>query len=159
MQSNTFHTYFTFSKGQSKALMVLMLLIAIVSISYIALPFYIQPNKNNISNELNDWMATVKFDTSNSFAYASKQDKIIASKLTPFAFDPNTLDEKGFRKLGLREKLISTLINYRNKGGKFYNKESLKRIYGLQDDEYKQLAAFIQIKENHQLNILLQRIT
>ena len=56
--------------------------------------------------------------------------------------------EAGFRRLGLRDKLVSTLLNYRNKGGKFYNKESLKRIYGLYDDEYKQLEPFIEIRNS-----------
>ncbi|GBL34545.1 hypothetical protein EMGBS15_01400 [Filimonas sp.] len=37
-------------------------------------------------------------------------------------------------------------MNYRNKGGKFYNNESLKRIYGLHDDEYKQLEPYIRIE-------------
>ena len=64
-----------------------------------------------------------------------------------FPFDPNTLSEEGFRKLGLREKLIKTLIHYREKGGKFYTKESLQRIYGLKENEYQQLLPFIQIGE------------
>lgn len=65
--------------------------------------------------------------------------------LTPFPFDPNTLDEAGWKQLGLREKTIQTLLNYRSKGGRFRQPEDLARIYGLRPGEYDQLAPYINI--------------
>ncbi|ULT43472.1 hypothetical protein KRR40_08600 [Niabella defluvii] len=41
-----------------------------------------------------------------------------------FSFDPNTLDADGFKKLGLRDKTIRTLLNYRNKGADSANRKT-----------------------------------
>jgi len=64
---------------------------------------------------------------------------------TLFYFDPNTLDEAGWRQLGLREKTIKTILNYTSKGGKFRMPEDLKRIYGLFPDEFERIQSYIRI--------------
>ena len=65
--------------------------------------------------------------------------------LTPFPFDPNTITEKGWHKLGLPEKLIRTILNYTAKGGHFYRKEDLQKIYGITSRQYIALEPFISI--------------
>lgn len=72
----------------------------------------------------------------------------VSSKGELFNFDPNTLDENGWRKLGLREKTINTIQNFLKKGGRFNKSEDLKKIYGLRSNEYERLAAFIKIEAN-----------
>lgn len=62
-----------------------------------------------------------------------------------FAFDPNTLDEQGWFKLGLRDRTIKTILNYVSKGGRFRKPEDLERIYGLFPDEYERLRPYIRI--------------
>lgn len=47
-----------------------------------------------------------------------------------FTFDPNTLEEAGWRRLGLSDKTIRTIRNYVAKGGRFHKPEDLLRIYG-----------------------------
>lgn len=66
-------------------------------------------------------------------------------KLAPFAFDPNTVSDTALRHMGLRHKVIKTWMNYRQKGGRFYKPEQVKRLYALHDTEYSQLAPFIRI--------------
>ncbi|MCD4682380.1 MAG: helix-hairpin-helix domain-containing protein [Bacteroidales bacterium] len=65
--------------------------------------------------------------------------------LNPFTFDPNELSKEKFLEMGLPENVVTAIINYRDKGGKFYDKEDLKRIYTLKDEEYKVLEPFIKI--------------
>ena len=62
-----------------------------------------------------------------------------------FFFDPNSISADGWARLGLREKTIRTILNYRNKGGRFRKPEDLSRIYGLFPDEYARLAPYIRI--------------
>ncbi|HEX2628314.1 MAG TPA: helix-hairpin-helix domain-containing protein [Chitinophagaceae bacterium] len=64
-----------------------------------------------------------------------------------FYFDPNTLDEAGWRKLGLRDKTIHTILNYVSKGGRFRKPEDLSKIYGLFKDEYARLEPYIRIEQ------------
>ena len=64
-----------------------------------------------------------------------------------FAFDPNTLPAEGWKKLGLRDRTVKTLLNYRNKGGHFYKHEDLKKIWGLPDGFYERVKDYIQIAD------------
>ena len=69
-----------------------------------------------------------------------------------FYFDPNSLSAAGWQRLGLRDKTISIIQNYLNKGGKFRNPEDLKRIYGLFPNEFERIAPFIKIEKNSETN-------
>ena len=62
-----------------------------------------------------------------------------------FRFDPNTLDKEGWKELGLRDRTIQTIINYRNKGGRFRKPEDLQKMYGLHQDEFVRLRPYIAI--------------
>ena len=62
-----------------------------------------------------------------------------------FQFDPNTLPAEGWQRLGLNNRTINTLINYRNKGGKFYKTEDLKKIWGMPVGFYERVKGYIQI--------------
>jgi len=66
-------------------------------------------------------------------------------KGTLFNFDPNTLSEDGWKKLGLRDKTIATILNFRNKGGKFREAADIKKIWGLFPDEAERLLPYVQI--------------
>ena len=94
-----------------------------------------------------------KNDNENAYAYQYEKRKssynennIIKGEL--FYFDPNTISGSEWKRLGLKDKTIKTIENYRSKGGRFYKPEDLQRIYGLRDDEYKRLKPFIKI-ESH----------
>jgi competence protein ComEA len=78
----------------------------------------------------------------------SKASKSEISDETLFYFDPNILDKNGWRKLGIRDKTIQTILNYRDKGGRFKNPEDLQRIYGLAKKDYVRLAPYIRIQND-----------
>ncbi|NUO03527.1 MAG: helix-hairpin-helix domain-containing protein [Saprospiraceae bacterium] len=63
-----------------------------------------------------------------------------------FNFDPNTADEVTLQKLGIPEKAIRVMMNYRAKGGRFRKKEDLAKIYSLPEADYLRLESFIQIE-------------
>ena len=48
-----------------------------------------------------------------------------------FYFNPNEIGKEEWMKLGLSEKNAITILKYITKGGKFRNKEDLKKIYGV----------------------------
>ncbi len=63
-----------------------------------------------------------------------------------FYFDPNTLSVDGWMKLGIREKTANTIHNYISKGGRFYRREDIAKIWGLHEDEVKRLLPYVQIQ-------------
>ena len=137
--------YFHLSRGQSRAVFILTGLTMVVWLVYFTMPYWASSESATISEDVKAKLASIQFEEKEKSYGDAKSSDYKPASLTPFKFDPNTLDEEGFKRLGLRPKLISTLLNYRNKGGKFYNKESLKRIYGLHPDEYSQLEPYIDI--------------
>ncbi len=149
--------YLSFSKKERVAMVLLTLVILVLTL----LPFLnrqqireITPVESGLAkaaDDLNkrrtepnpdgqdDNADQFRFDrTENSYTPDRPSGKL-------FKFDPNTLPESGFRELGLRDRTISTLINYRNKGGKFRNPEDLEKIYGLRRAEYLRLLPYITI--------------
>ena len=62
-------------------------------------------------------------------------------------FNPNTVSAEDAQKLGFSKKLSNTLINFRNKGGKFYKPEDLKKLYGLAPTLFEELEAYILIPQ------------
>ncbi|MBN2174764.1 MAG: helix-hairpin-helix domain-containing protein [Bacteroidales bacterium] len=65
------------------------------------------------------------------------------SGIEPFPFDPNKMTRQDWESMGLRETLINTLINYTDKGGRFYSNDDFKNIYGLKPEELALLEPFI----------------
>jgi competence protein ComEA len=86
-------------------------------------------------------------DVSNEQRYSNQEGEgshKVSGKL--FAFDPNTLDAEGWARLGLPEKNIRTILNYRAKGGQFRKTEDLQKIWGLPKGFYERVRQHIQIE-------------
>src|SRR5439155_12813017 len=60
-----------------------------------------------------------------------------------FYFDPNTLSEAGWEKLGLSNKTIHIIQNYLTKGGHFYQAVDLQKIYGIHPTDFERLALYL----------------
>lgn len=64
-----------------------------------------------------------------------------------FAFDPNTLDAAGWKRLGLRGKTVNIIQNFLAKGYKFRQPEDIKKIYGLRQEDAERLIPYIHISQ------------
>ena len=69
------------------------------------------------------------------------------AELTPFPFNPNTMTEEEGMRLGLTDRQIRNIINYRDKGGKFYSKGDLAKLYTISEEDFAQLEPFIVLPE------------
>jgi competence ComEA-like helix-hairpin-helix protein len=63
-----------------------------------------------------------------------------------FYFDPNTASGEELKKLGFREKTITTIHRFLAKGGRFYKSDDIAKVWGLHPNEVKRLLPFVQIK-------------
>lgn len=78
------------------------------------------------------------------------------TEIVPFPFDPNKVSVDDLTTMGMSEKLINSIINYRTKGGIFKIREDVAKIYGLSENDYLKLKPFIQLPdiiEPHKKNI------
>jgi len=79
-----------------------------------------------------------------------KNNKIVNKReqsIEYFFFNPNNLPASYWSALGLSAKQISVIQNYESKGGRFYKKEDLAKIYSLTEKDYERLAPYIVIPE------------
>lgn len=136
--------FLQWSRKQSRGSVILLLLLIASIALYYALPFWVKPNITAAEqSKLDAIVATLQTDAANESYSFSKNEE--AAKLTPFTFNPNTLDSSGFIRLGLRPRVVHTILNARRKGWTFYKPENFKKMYGLHEDEYKQLEPYISI--------------
>jgi len=60
-------------------------------------------------------------------------------------FDPNTIAKQGLLTLGLPEKIVDRMIKFREKGGKFFKPEELKKVYGVKEEWVEQLLPWMEV--------------
>ena len=66
-------------------------------------------------------------------------------KMESFPFDPNAVTLEELVRLGLSERQAQSILNYREKGGRFRSKEDFKKMYVVSDSLYERLEPFIDI--------------
>lgn len=162
--------YLTFSKKERKGIFILLGIVLTASVGYFLVPLFIQ-HKNYSHADFEKEITSLKIkqqDTSRKF-YANNFDENNYqnyyqpsernySRYTPkgelFYFDPNTASADEWKRLGVRDKTISTIQNYLSKGGHFYKPEDIGKIWGLHEDEVQRLLPYVQIapKENQYKN-------
>lgn len=133
------HIPLLWSRRDRRAILSLLLLILASHLCYFLLPTFITTDSPSNQQEFEAWVAQSKLATTPAATATN-------ITLRPHPFDPNTLSEQGFLDLGLPEKLVHTILHYREKGGRFYRPESFQRMYGLSENMYTQLKPYIRIE-------------
>lgn len=62
-----------------------------------------------------------------------------------FNFNPNTISADSLELLGFTPRQAQTIINYRNKGGRFRKREEFAKIYSVSEEMYDRLYNYISI--------------
>lgn len=144
---NLLRSYLSFSRKELNGIFVLFVLILLVILSPRLYPLFLKDQKfdfDRFKMEAEDFRAAAaKIEIPqvkiNKEAYKSSARPVY------FNFDPNVLSESNWLKLGLSHKQIQVIRNYELKGGKFFRKEDLKKIYSISEKQYSMLEPFIKI--------------
>lgn len=161
-QTKWLKEYFSFTKKERNAIIILGLLALLFSLLPTIFPFLVKDDIELVVDTVaqRELAALEILPDKNESAIASYSDadmyqpkesrveKYRREKITGelFSFNPNTATEGEWKRLGLRDKTIQTILKYRSKGGKFYKPTDLQRIYGLHTDEYERLMPYVQIE-------------
>ena len=78
-----------------------------------------------------------------SLSQKNKKTTPIITNIQYIDFDPNTAEETTLMQLGLEAKTVKSIINFRNKGGKFRIKSDFKKIYTLKESDYERLLPYL----------------
>ena len=83
--------------------------------------------------------------TNHSPAARAMYEKAPQRRVESFRFNPNTVTLEELVRLGFSEKQAQSIINYREKGGRFRRKSDFAKSFVVADSVFKRLAPFIDI--------------
>jgi len=141
----------TFTRGEKQGIFVLLLIIVGVIVVIQATNFKARNENVDFSKfeqEIDSFQASLKARESET--YVNRLDKYIIERydsLTLFKFNPNATSDADWLKLGMTEKQISTIKNYLAKGGKFYDKDDFRKMYGIRTKQFDILKPYIDLPE------------
>lgn len=152
--------YFAFNRTERKGVWLLFVLLIIA----LAIPFVLDFLPDAISEvdtqdakrvqalqaSLEIKEKEAKFHSFDAFHDHSSKEHYAFEASKPahyFPFDPNTASETQLEELGIPKWLVKRVLNYRSKGGKFYKKEDLQRIYNFPPALYTSLSSYITLPE------------
>lgn len=154
--------YFSFNKSERNGIIILLIILILVILIPFSFPYFIKnesPDFSSFKKEIDAFEKSMKqnentgykYDTSyaKDFDYSNIDKSTAETQLHPFIFDPNGLSEEKWKEIGLTDKQIKTIKKYEAKGGKFYKKEDLKKMYSISESEYEVLEPYIQIADNN----------
>ena len=84
----------------------------------------------------------------NNYKQFQNNDNSVATSTKLFYFDPNTLEIRGWMRLGVSEKTATTILKYVSKGGKFRNPEDIRKIWSLRKNDADRIIPFVRIENN-----------
>ncbi len=133
--------YFSFSAADRNGIIVLCAIILLIILLTWVLPgIYVSGSKND-HYEFRE--AALSFYSNDTVDIETIREE----KADLFYFDPNQLTAEEMSRLGFGDRLIRTMQNYLNRGGKFFRKEDMLKIYGMTDSLYSSIEPFILINQ------------
>lgn len=140
--------YFSFSKKERHAFLLLFSLLVL----FAAAPYF-YPVKKTVP-AISEALAALATQNSGQ-PYPEKNYPATdlpgkpARVEKPFVFDPNTIDESGWKRLGLPDKTIRTILHYRDRGGRFRKPEDIGKIWGMPEADKERLIPYVRIPGEH----------
>ena len=137
--------WFSFSKGERVAIITILALILLLILACL-----FRPSRKSLSDEslhnLDSLLALRQAAIELQQQQQAEKPQEVA-ELHPFPFNPNTLTEEEWLQMGLTDRQVRNIMNYKAKGGKFYSKNDLGKLYTISEEEYAQLEPFIVLPE------------
>lgn len=148
---NFLRNYFAFSKKELNGILILFVLISAVLLFPLVYKLFYKEEKfefNQFKHDVENFIASAREERKNNYKQLKDEIEDKELKATYFEFDPNGLPESDWKKLGLSDKQIKGIKNYEAKGGKFYTKEDVKKMYTISAVQYARLEPYITIESN-----------
>ena len=137
--------WFTFSKGERVAIVTILALILVLILACL-----FRPSRKSLSDaslhDLDSLLALRQAAIEQQQQQQAEKPQVVA-ELHPFPFNPNTITEEEWLQIGLTDRQVRSIMNYKAKGGRFYSKNDVEKLYAISEEEYAQLEPFIVLPE------------
>jgi len=157
---NSLKDFFHFSQTERRGIIALLIILFLLIISPLFFSYFKDDKPTDFSAFEKEIIAFENSRVIEKDSIHSGQTDLPnpKNKIIPFEFDPNNLPDEKWKALGLNNKQIKVIKNYEAKGGKFYKKEDLKKIYSIKSEEYSLLEPFIRIADNNRKKVELTSV-
>jgi len=78
---------------------------------------------------------------------SAKPATVLPKKYNGQPIDPNTADSTQLIAVGFQPKVVKNLLNYRRKGGHIKTVEDVRKIWGMDDEQYERVAPHLFVAE------------
>ena len=138
-------SYFYYSRGERNGVMLLVTLsLGVLMITKIYSLMNSEKNEKidftAFEQEIATFTSQQASDTEGAASAVQNDEPVL------FPFNPNNAAQEDLIRLGLSPKVATTVIHFREKGGRFFKKEDLKKIYGLKPTDYERLENYIALE-------------
>ena len=137
--------WFTFSKGERVAVITILVAIFVLLLACLLWRPKVSLDEASLHN-LDSLLVLRKAAVEEMQQQKASQPQEVV-ELQPFPFNPNTMTEEEGRRMGLTDRQVRNIINYRDKGGKFYSKNDLGKLYTISEEDFAQLEPYIVLPE------------
>lgn len=103
------------------------------------------PSVGTAENSVAPVRKTVRKNAGHTPRAEAVRQNLPRKKVESFRFDPNTATEDELCRLGFSPKQAQSIINYRQKGGRFRRKSDFADSYVVSDSIYRRLEPYIDI--------------
>lgn len=138
--------FFSLSHSQANGFIVLVPLLGLIMFSAPLWHWYISGRVDDRSKDLAMLDSLVALWKEPSVG-EEVRSLVTDSVVTFFHFDPNRATLEEFQTLGFSHSLATRIDRYRQKGGKFFTKKDLLKIYGIDSSLYQRIHSFIDLPE------------
>ena len=130
--------YFSFTRGEKRGVVVILFIITTLLVANLSADLLKVNNQTNFSEfekEIDAFEKELKTSTSNA--------PIGGIDINYFNFNPNTISNQEWKKLGFKNWQVEIINNYKSKGGNWKTKSDVSKIYGLTETQFNQLKPYI----------------
>ena len=137
--------WFSFSKGERVAIITILALILLLILACLFRPSRKSLSDASLHNL--DSLLELRQAAIEQQQLQQAEKPLEVAELHPFPFNPNTITEEEWLQMGLTDRQVRNIMNYKAKGGKFYSKNDLGKLYTISEEEFAQLEPFIVLPE------------
>ncbi|MHB8260379.1 MAG: ComEA family DNA-binding protein [Bacteroidia bacterium] len=146
---NYLNKYFTLNRRERNGMIAIISLVIILLMVKYFVVYHSNTETNKVVVVALDDVAAKFAEQNNDVTKDNYSTSPANTKDSLFYFNPNTINYEQAMMLGFSGKVAHTLINYRNKGGKFYKPVDLKKLYGMDEVLFDKLKPFVQLDKSN----------
>jgi competence protein ComEA len=136
--------YFSFTRGEKRGTVVLLIIIIIL----IAGNFSLDLLRTETQTDFSEFETAIN-QFENDINSNEKSNTNTELNIELFNFNPNTISDIEWKRLGFKDWQIKTINNYKSKGGGWRTKVDVSKIYGLEETHFEQLKPFILLPDEY----------